>query len=70
MKVKLKSSAPERKLVAVLGRFNDSIYFPRAGSGVLCSNGQTHSYTLKGILDLDPGSRTPVYEGDTVEITF
>lgn len=80
MKVEVTSTSPVRKLAAVIGEGNRGIFFrdaDRGGSvytagGVYCTSDKR---TLEQLVDEKAcagigARRTPVYEGDTLTITF
>ena len=74
MKIKITEARPPRKLIAVVGSDNRGYYLRNGdGSTYINSSGVVQDQKLARSLEqvlTDNLARTPIYEGDTLELSF
>jgi len=74
MKIKITEASPPRKLIAVVG-CGDRGYYLQNGDGTTYINSsgivqdQKLAKSLEQVLS-ENSARTPIYEGDTLELSF
>lgn len=72
MKVRVKTDQPQRKLVAVVAQRGLGIFTRGSGGRTYYTNSVGKTRTIETTLEqlASDHLRTPIYKGDTVEITF